>query len=618
MARVHKISAIAVLGVVFGDIGTSPLYAIQACFAGIAAPTRTEVLGVLSLIAWSLIIIVNLKYVMLVMRADNKGEGGILALMVMAQQRLPLLSPVSRIAGTLAIVGAAMFYGDSIITPAISVLSSVEGLKVLSPKLGYVVVPLAAIIVLGLFLAQRRGTERMGALFGPVMVAWFSVLALLGLTSIARDTEVLAALNPLHGLRFLFSHGMRGFLIMGAVVLAVTGAEALYADMGHFGRRAVARVWTLVVLPALLLNYLGQGALLLRQPDAAPNPFFGLVPPLLVVPMVLLASAAAVIASQAVISGAFSITQQAIQLGLLPRMRVDHTSSRSIGQIYVPFVNWALLVMVMLCVLMFQSSAELATAYGIAVTTTMIATTVLLYPVTRHLWLWPLPLCIACLAPLLLLDLTFLTSNLHKLGDGGWFPVVVGSVLVLIMLTWRRGRDLLANTIALRGKDRTDFVREISKNMPHRAAGSAVFLTRSPKFVPMALLSNLRSNLCLHECILLITVATSRTPYVDDDDRLRLEHLGAGIYGVYAAYGYMERPDVPMLLAECKRRGVPVEADGASYFMSRETVVPKGEHGLTLWRAVLFAFLARNGQPVNEFFGLPADRVVELGGLVEL
>ena len=616
--RSRTANALAVAGVVFGDIGTSPLYAVQACFSGIASPSREMVLGVLSLVTWSLVIVVSLKYVMLVMRADNKGEGGVLALMVLAQQRLPLISRATGIATMLGIVGAAMFYGDSVITPAISVLSAVEGLEVLRPWFSHLVVPLSAVIIIGLFVAQRRGTQVVGRAFGPVMVIWFSVLALLGLVGIISEPAILEALNPWRGLKFLVTHGFHGFLILGAVVLAVTGAEALYADMGHFGRRAVARVWTFLVLPSLLLNYLGQGAVLLDHPDVAANPFYGLVPSLLVVPMVLLSSAATVIASQAVISGAYSITQQGIQLGLLPRLRVEHTSSRQIGQIYVPFVNWILLALVLMCVLGFRSSASLATAYGIAVTTTMTVTTILMWPICRHLWLWPLPICIACLFPLFLLDISFLTSNLQKLAEGGWLPVVIGGFLILLMITWRRGRELLSEVVALRGSDRTEFVAQIAHQAPHRAEGSAVFLTRSPKFVPLALINNLRTNGVLHECVLIVTVATARMPYVDEEERVRLEDLGGGIYGVYAAYGYMEQPDVPGLLGECARRGVPVDLDQVSYFLSRETVVPKGEHGLSYWRSMLFAFLARNGQPVIEFFGLPGERVVELGGLVEL
>jgi KUP system potassium uptake protein len=380
----------------------------------------------------------------------------------------------------------------------------------------------------------------------------------------------------------------------------------------------VARVWTFLVLPALLLNYLGQGALLLDRPEAAPNPFYGLIPSVLVVPMVLLSSAATVIASQAVISGAYSITQQAMQLGLLPRLRVEHTSSRQIGQIYVPFVNWVLLGLVLMCVLGFRSSASLATAYGIAVTTTMTVTTILMWPICRHLWLWPVPACIACLLPLLLLDVSFLTSNLQKLAEGGWLPVVIGAFLVLLITTWRRGRERLTEVVALRGSDRAEFISQIAHQAPHRAQGSAVFLTRSPKYVPLALLNNLRTNGVLHECVLIVTVGTARMPYVDEDERLRLEDLGGGMYGAYAAYGYMEQPDVPALMQECARRGVPIDLDQVSYFLSRETVVPKGEHGLSYWRSMLFAFLARNGQPVIEFFNLPGERVVELGGLVEL
>ncbi len=616
--KMARSSALAVIGVVFGDIGTSPLYAIQACFHGIAAPTAEEVLGVLSLVTWSLIIVVSLKYVTLVMRADNKGEGGVLALMVLAQQRLPLLGRATFVTTLLGIVGAAMFYGDSVITPAISVLSAVEGLEVLSPMLSHLVVPLSVGIIIGLFVAQRRGTELVGAVFGPVMMIWFSVLGLAGLIAIVREPAILNALNPLHALKFVFVHGTRGFLILGAVVLAVTGAEALYADMGHFGRRAVARMWTFVVLPALLLNYLGQGALLLVRPDAAENPFYGLVPSLMVAPMVLLASAATVIASQAVISGAFSITQQAILLGLLPRLRVDHTSSRQIGQIYVPFVNWALLVMVILCVLGFRSSASLATAYGIAVTMTMTATTILMWPICRHFWIWPLWACVATIVPLLTLDLMFLIANLHKVTEGGWLPLVSGAALILLMTTWLRGRELLGEAISIRGQDRAGFVAAVREQPPPRVPGCAVFLTRSPKFVPAALLNNLRCNVSLHECVLLITAATARAPYVEADERMQIEEMGAGIYNVYAAYGYMERPDVPALVEECGRRGAPVDLEHVSYFLSRETVVPRGNHGLAYWRSVLFAFLARNGQPATEFFRLPAERVVEMGALVEL
>jgi KUP system potassium uptake protein len=619
MRRHPPAARLAVLGVVFGDIGTSPLYAIQACFHGTGlAATPANIIGLLSLVTWTLILVVSVKYVSLVMRADNLGEGGVLSLLVMALQRLPLLARASAVATALGMVGAAMFYGDSVITPAISVLSAVEGLEVLDARLHGWVLPLTTLILVSLFLIQQRGSERLGGLFGPVMLVWFAALALLGIAGIASAPEILNAVNPVRAMGFMMNHGWAGFFILSAVVLAVTGAEALYADMGHFGRPVVARAWQRIVMPALLLNYLGQGALLLVDPGAISNPFYNLVPALMLVPMILLASAATVIASQAVITGAFSITQQAIQLGFLPRLTVTHTSSRQIGQIYVPFVNWALLFAVLLCVLGFRSSSELAAAYGIAVTATMTVTTLLMWPVCRHLWLWPLPACLAVIVPMLTLDLAFFISNLPKLPQGGWLPVLSGILLLVVMNTWRLGRNRVAVAVAERGISRASFVESITRRPPARAGGSAVFLTRNDDMVPLALLNNLRVNEVLHDSVIMLTVRTLRSPYADEEYRLHIETLAPGLHSVRADFGFMERPDVPELVADCRARGLAVDPGQLTYFLSRETIVSQGGPTFPRWRSLLFAFLVRNGQSATEFFNLPAERVVEIGVQVDL
>ena len=610
--------SLMVLGVVFGDIGTSPLYAIQACFHAFGLAASPEnILGVLSLVTWSLILVVSLKYIVFVMRADNKGEGGVLALLMLAQQRLPLVGRTSIGLTLIGMLGAAMFYGDSVITPAISVLSAVEGLEVLSPGLERAVVPLSAMILVALFFAQKRGSAQIGTVFGPIMVIWFSAIGLLGLAAIVRDPQVLAAFDPTQGARFMAREGTGAFVILGAVVLAVTGVEALYADMGHFGRPAISRVWTFVVMPALLLNYLGQGALLLQQPDAIANPFYNLTPKIFLIPMVLLASAATVIASQAVISGAYTLAQQAIQLGFLPRMTVRHTSSREVGQIYIPFVNWALLFAVLLCVLGFRSSESLASAYGIAVTMTMTVTTILMWAVCRHVWFWNRARCIAVILPLLVIDAAFLVANLLKFSHGGWLPATIGALLLVVMTTWHRGYVLMTEAVAARGKDRATFLAEIAENPPARTPGSAIFLTRNSATTPLALLNNLRCNGVLHECVLFLTVTTARKPFVDEADRLHIDELAPRLFAVTASYGFMERPDVPRLIEDCAAREIPLEPGSVTYFLSKEAVVARGE-SFGRWRGQLFAFLSRNSQSAVEFFRLPETQVVELGAQVDL
>lgn len=613
--------AVAAVGVVYGDIGTSPLYTMREVFNGLhPLPVNpANVLGILSLIFWSLIIVVTLKYVVLMMRMDNQGEGGIMALTALVVKALGDEPRRRRILVALGLFGAALFYGDAMITPAISVLSAVEGLAVATPHLDPVVEPVAVAVLVVLFMLQRRGTAGVGALFGPVMMLWFSVIALLGLAQIVRAPQVLDALNPWYAVAFFAENRWQAYLALGAVVLAITGAEALYADMGHFGKRPIRLAWVGFVLPALLLNYYGQGALLLTQAEAARNPFYLLAPGWALYPLVALATAATVIASQAVISGAFSLTHQAIQLGYCPRLEVTHTSEREMGQIYMPWVNWALLAAVVALVLGFHSSSHLAAAYGIAVTATMATNSILLYVVLRRLWRWNRWVAGVLAGLLLAVDLAFFSANALKLFQGGWFPVVVGVVLFTLFSTWHRGRQLVFERLRAHELQLEPMLQSLKSNPPQRVPGTAVFLTSKPDTVPHALLHNLAHNKVLHERVVFLTVVTESVPRVSEERRVALEALADEFYRITVRYGFMDQPDIPAALARLRSHGLEFPPLETSYFLSRETLIPSlAKEGMALWRERLFATMARNAGSVTAYFRLPTHRVVELGTQIEL
>ena len=609
------------IGVVFGDIGTSPLYTLAEVFRpeyGLH-PSESTVLGVLSLVTWALITVVAIKYVTLVMRADNRGEGGIMALMTLAQRAVGGSPAARRVVMLMALLGAALFFGDGVITPSISVLSAVEGLEVVAPSLDHWVVPLAVAVLLGLFALQKRGTARVGALFGPVMCVWFLALAAIGVWNIIHAPEVLKALSPWYALRFFASHGAISFVALGAVVLCVTGAEALYTDMGHFGRFPIRTAWFFFVLPSLLLNYYGQGGLLLHEPQAAENPFFHAVPDWAGYPMIALATAAAVIASQAVISGAFSVTRQAIQLGFVPRMQVVHTSREAIGHIFLPWVNRALAVMVILTVVGFGSSKALGGAYGIAVTGTMAIDTLLVMMVAWRMWKWSLAAVIPLTLGLLCVDLAFFGANTLKIPDGGWFPLVLGLVLFATMTTWRRGRELVVREIKQGGLALAPFIENMAEHPPLRVPGTAVFLTANQDAVPHALLHNLKHNKVLHERNVMLTVQILETPVAEADERIGITSMDGGFYGLELRFGFAEDPNIPQALSLCGREGLTFDLMDTTFFLSRETIVADVRRpGMALWRDKLFAFLARNALPATAFFQIPGNRLIELGAQVEI
>jgi KUP system potassium uptake protein len=610
---------VAAIGVVYGDIGTSPLYTMRAAFAphgGLPVADAT-VLGVLSLVFWSLLLVVTAKYVGVIMRADNQGEGGVLALVSLALRGLRG-GRGRGLALSLAMVGAALFYGDGVLTPAISVLSAVEGLEVATPAFQPYVVPIAVAILTALFVVQRRGTAAVGVLFGPVMCLWFAVLACLGLWQILANPEVLQALDPAHGIRLFESHGWVAFLALGAVVLAVTGAEALYADMGHFGRRPIRFAWLAIVLPALLLNYFGQGALLLRQPEALANPFYRLVPSWALYPMVVLATAATIIASQAVISGTFSLTRQAVQLGYLPRLEIRHTSAEAIGQVYLPRVNWLLLAGVIAVTTGFGSSSALAGAYGIAVVGTMITSGVLALVVALTLWRWRPWLAVPVFAPFLAIDLAFLGANVSKIPAGGWFPLVLAALGLYLMSTWRKGRAALHARLQAGAPTLRAFLASIKRQPLARVPGTAVFLTNNLDVVPRALLHNLKHNRVLHERVVTLRVITEDVPRVPPSDRVEVEHLGANVHRVLVRYGFMETPDVPAALLPCQLGPPEPSIMEISFFLSRETYIPSSRPDLPPWREQLFIHLANSALDATRFFKLPPDRVVEVGSQIEI
>lgn len=609
---------IGALGVVFGDIGTSPLYALRETFAGHhpMAVEPTHVLGVLSLMFWTLMALVTLKYVVIIMRADNRGEGGSLALLA----RVTDLAKDSRATGFVTLLGlfaAALFYGDSMITPAISVLSAVEGLEIIAPSLKDYVLPITAVVLTGLFWIQRYGAGAVGRFFGPVMCAWFGILAVLGAISIEQAPAVLAALNPAYAVEFLVSDPWQSFLALGAIFLCVTGGEALYADMGHFGKSPIRRAWFSFVLPALVLNYYGQGALLLNNPDAIQSPFYLLAPGWALIPMVILATAATVIASQAVISGAFSVARQAVQLGYLPRMKIIHTSDQEAGQIYVPFTNWTIYLAVIALVFGFQSSSNLAAAYGIAVAGTMLISTILVSFVALRAWRWSPWLALPLLGALLLIDTVFFFANATKIMQGGWFALAIGLVSFITLTTWRRGRQLLFQKMESLTVPLDLFIRSIKKESLHRVSSTAVYLTSRPEDVPSALLHNLKHNEVLHTRNVLVTVLTAEVPYVPDQERVEIIDLGWGFYRVSVRYGFMDQPDLPKALAACGEKGLAFELERTSFFLSREVVTPKLAR-MMRWRELLFISMLHNAQNATDFFHIPANRVVELGTLVEI
>lgn len=617
--------SLGALGVVYGDIGTSPLYAMKACFVGAhgVAPTLGNVLGVLSLVFWSLTLVVVVKYIGVVLRADHHGEGGTLALLALVSEHRSHPKPgekgrrrhVTLI--LLGLSGAALLLGEGMITPAISVMSALEGLEVATPVFRSGVVPLAVVILLGVFLFQRRGTAGVATIFGPLTLVWFVTIAVLGVRSIVRAPEVLAAVHPVHAVRFFADNGFAGFLILGAVVLCITGGEALYADLGHFGRRPIRLAWFTVAFPALLASYFGQGALLLDR-GAVTNPFYEMSPSFFLLPLVVIATLAAIIASQAMISGAFSLAQQAVQLGYLPRLTIVHTSGEARGQIYVPEINHFLLVACLTLVVAFRSSSALAAAYGIAVVGTMCCTSLLVYQVLRRRWGWPAAAAVATVTAFLAIEVPFFAANLAKFTHGGWIPLAVGGGVLIVMTTWRQGRKVIQEQVRAGQMPIERFVAELERRKPHRVDGTAVFLTSSLGVAPGVLLHHYKHNKVLHRQVVLLTIVTEGVPEVRHRERVAVRDLGEGFWEVIAHYGFMETPNVPKILGRCPEHGLKVEASSASYFLGRETILSTGRSKMARWRKMLFVYLQRNARPANAFFRIPANRVVELGAQVEL
>lgn len=611
--------ALGSIGVVYGDIGTSPLYAFrEAITAASPGPDQAElvraaVLGVASLILWALFIIVTLKYVVILLRADNNGEGGTLTLMALASRAVGRMSRAAGVVALLGIISAALFYGDAVITPALSVLSAVEGVDVVTPALHEYVVPVTVVILIVLFAVQSRGTAKVAALFGPIMLIWFAAIALPGLVWIVKVPGVLWALNPFYGIYFLLNHGIVGLFTLGAVFLAVTGAEALYADLGHFGRRPIQVAWIALVLPSLAINYLGQGALIFANPKAITNPFFLLYPDWALIPMVVLATLATVIASQAVITGAYSLTSQAIQLGLLPRFEVRHTSAEQAGQIYMPRVNGLLLLAVLVLVALFRSSSALASAYGIAVTGTMVVTCTMAFIVIWRMWRWSPFAAAALMVPFLVIDLTFLSANMLKVVQGGWVPLLLGGIVMVVMYTWRRGSRILFTKTRRLETPLDDLVRILEKKPPLRVPGTAVFLTSDPKSAPTALLHSLKHYKVLHEKNVILSVETTHTPRVGSDKRVRIEPVGSTFTRVQLRFGYMEMPNIPKALAIARKLGWQFDIMSTSFFLSRRTLRPAPHSGMPRWQDRLFITLARSANDATDYFQIPTDRVVEVG-----
>jgi KUP system potassium uptake protein len=613
------------VGVVYGDIGTSPIYTIRECFFGAhaVAPTYENVLGVLSLILYALVIVVSIKYISIVMRADNQGEGGILALTALLPDRTGASSAGRMVTDrpiliALGIFGAALLYGDGMITPAITVLSAIEGLKVATPLFTPYVLPLSVAIIVGIFVIQQFGTHRVGGLFGPVMIVWFIAIAVLGVSWIVRAPAVLGALDPRHAVRYFTDNGWHGFPVLGAVVLAVTGGEALYADMGHFGKRPIRLAWYGLVLPSLMLNYFGQGSMILLDPATAAQPFFLMTPGWALYPIVVIATLAAIIASQALISGAFSLTRQAVLLGYAPRLDIAHTSSDEMGQVYVPQVNWALAICTILIVLGFQSSSALAATYGIALTITMVITAILLYVVATERWKWPLWVAVLITAVFLTIDIALFAANSLKILRGGWLPLGVATVIFTLMTTWKSGRRLVADRLTARAVPLSDFIAGIIATRPARVSGTAVFMTAQPKGTPPALAHNLRYNKVLHEHVVILTVTTAQVPHVPVEEQITVESLGHGLFNMKVQYGFMQDPNVPNALIRARALGLVLDPGDVTYFLGRETLIVTRREGMAIWRERLFVLMARNAVRATAFFRLPPERVVELGVQVEM
>jgi KUP system potassium uptake protein len=607
------------IGVVYGDIGTSPLYALKEVFSEGRVPlTESNILGVLSLVFWTLTVVVSIKYVVLILRADNNGEGGLIAMLALASQAVKDRPKLRQRLLLLGVFGTAIFFGDGVITPAISVLSAVEGLEVAAPGLTHWVVPLTLVVLTALFMFQRHGTTRVGKLFGPVMSIWFVIIGALGLVHIVDRPDVLWALSPHHALVFFFAHTGIGFVALGSVVLCVTGAEALYADMGHFGKRPIRVAWFSLAMPALVLNYFGQGAMLLLSPEKVKNPFYGMAPGWALYPLIALATCATVIASQALITAAYSVTKQAIQLGYLPRLRIMHTSVRETGQVYLPFVNWGLYVCIVLAVVLFGSSDRLAAAYGIAVTIDMLITTTMTFFVIRYGWKYPWSLCFAATGFFFLVDFTYFTANIVKVVEGGWFPLVIGGAMFLLMTTWKEGRHLMSESLRADAIDLDSFLKSVFLSPPMRVPGTAVFMVSDQGLTPNALLHNLKHNKVLHDTNLFVTVRHHEVPWIPTDRRCEMEDLGNGCWQVTLNFGFKNEPDVPKALVQLRERGCIVEDMETSYFLSRDIVIPTIGSGMADWREKLFASMHRNAAAAADFLSLPTTRVVELGSKVEI
>ncbi|MGZ5032201.1 MAG: potassium transporter Kup, partial [Usitatibacter sp.] len=621
-SRALALLVVGAIGVVFGDIGTSPLYALKTAFGPEhhIPLTPDNVMGILSLIVWSMVWVITIKYLFVMMRADNNGEGGILALLALALRETRADPTTKWVVISIGIFGAAMFYGDSMITPAISVLSAVEGLEVATPVFSPFVIPITIAVIVALFFIQSHGTAKVGSFFGPVTIVWFIAIAASGIAQISRNPVVLAALKPEYAVDFMFAYPTLGFLVLGAVFLALTGGEALYNDMGHFGKRPIRIAWIALVFPALLLNYFGQAAFVLSDPAGIRNPFYMMLPAWALLPMVGLATCATVIASQAVISGAFSMTRQAIQLGYVPRLEILHTSERAIGQIYVPFVNWVLFVAVVILVLGFQTSDNLANAYGIAVAATMVIECILAMIVARRLWKWSPAVVGLVIGSMLVIDLVFLASNATKILSGGWFPLVIGAAIFTLLITWKRGRTLMFRRLSEQGIPLKPFLEGLDAHPPVRVQGTAIFMTASVDTVPHALLHNLKHNKVLHEKTVFLTIVTHDVPSVPLEDRVQFERLLNGFYRLEAWYGFKEQPDIDEILNSCRvRYGLAFDVMDTSFFLSRETVIPTSDvPGMALWRDHLFAWMSRNATRATDFFNIPANRVVELGTHIEI
>lgn len=607
------------IGVVYGDIGTSVLYAVKEVFGSGHVPFTTDnVMGVLSIFFWTLTVIISLKYVTLVLRADNNGEGGLVAMLALASQSVKDQPKLRRVLLLVGVFGTCLFYGDGVITPAISVLSAVEGLEVVSPTFKKAVIPLTLVVLFGLFAVQKRGTADIGKFFGPITLVWFVTIAVLGVSHIVHNPEILWAMSPHYALAFMWAEPLTTFIILGAVVLCVTGGEALYADMGHFGKKPIRLAWFSIVMPCLTLNYFGQGALLLSNPAAVKNPFFMMAPTWALLPIVGLATLATVIASQALITGAFSVTKQVIQLGYLPRFQVLHTNVKETGQIFMPFVNWGLFVLIVLAVVLFKSSSNLAAAYGIAVTLDMLITTVLTFFVIRYAWRYPLALCIAATGVFFVIDLAFFASNLLKLFEGGWFPLLIATGVFTLMLTWKDGRRLLNSKLQSDAIDLNSFLEAVFISPPTRVPGTAVFLTAASGTVPNAMLHNLKHNKVLHEINLFVTVVNHEVPWIGMDKRLSIESLGHDCWQVVVNYGFKNDPDLPKALTHMNGRGCEINAMTTSYFLSRDSVVPTLGSGMAFWREKLFAQMHLNASGAADFLNLPSNSVVELGSKIEI